>query len=162
MMKRDDDKNMGDWERKFALWNKYMKGCDIYNEWDILDEEDKTTVAGDFWYKVTRCGIIDGGLISFDALKTIICPLACSLPVHPDSALNDLNELSEPTHTLTVLIFDVLFSSLRISSIIVLDSPSALTDIASIAAASESEKIVNKDKTSKTEAKIPNFEIMYI
>ena len=99
---------------------------------------------------------------SFDALNTIICPLACSLPVHPDSALNDLNELSEPTHTLTVLIFDVLFSSLRISSIIVLDSPSALTDIASIAAASESEKIVNKDKTSKTEAKIPNFEIMYI
>ncbi len=60
-------KNMEDWERKFALWNKYMKGCDIYNEWDTLDEEDKTTVAGDFWYKVTRTGIIDGGLVSFDA-----------------------------------------------------------------------------------------------
>ena len=63
---------------------------------------------------------------------------------------------------LITLIFDMLFFSLRISSTIVLDSPLALTDIVSAAAASESEKIVNKDKTSKTEAKIPNFESIYI
>ena len=102
------------------------------------------------------------GLSAFDALNAIICPLAFSFPVHPGSALNDLNVLSDETHTLIVLIFDVLFLSLRISSIMVLDSPLALTDIVSAAAASESEKMVNKDKTRKAEARIPNFEIIYI
>jgi hypothetical protein len=37
-----------------------------------------------------------------------------------------------------------------------------LADIVSAAAASGSEKIVNKVKTSKTEASIPNFEATYI
>ena len=99
---------------------------------------------------------------AFDALNTIICPSAFSFPVHPGSTLNDLNELSVETHTLIVLMFDVLFSLLIISSIIVLDSPLVLADIVSAAAASGSEKIVNKVKTSKTEASIPNFEATYI
>ena len=56
-----------DWERKFTLWNRYMNGCNVYNCWDTLDEEDKTAIAGDFWYKVTRCGINSSGLVSHNA-----------------------------------------------------------------------------------------------
>ena len=72
MMKKDfkeilENAAYEDWERKFVLWNRYMDGCNVYDCWDTLDEEDKTTIAGDFLYKVTRCGIIDGGLVSFEA-----------------------------------------------------------------------------------------------
>ena len=56
-----------DWERKFSLWNEYMNGTSIYDTWDKRDSHDRTAIAGDFWYKVTRCGYNNSGYVSFNA-----------------------------------------------------------------------------------------------
>lgn len=46
-------------------------GIDIYNNWDDFDEWYKMTICSNFWYGVTRTGIINTGYISHGAAEIL-------------------------------------------------------------------------------------------